>query len=221
MERTIRVTGKGKLAVHPDTIRLRLCMEGMHGEYQLALQTSSMMTEELKKLIEHQGFCRNDLKTLNFQIDAEYESYQDKKDKSWKRRFSGYKFEHRMKLEFPSDNDKLGRLLYALAHSNVHPEISIEYTVADPEAAKGELLRKAVQDSKAKADVLTSAAGVQLGCIRSIDYSWRQIEMVTRPLDRAMLMAPTCDSECNSYQMDIDPDDIDIEDTVTVVWDIQ
>lgn len=36
-----------------------------------------------------------------------------------------------------------------------------------------------------------------------------------------MLMAPTCDSECNSYQMDIDPDDIDIEDTVTVVWDIQ
>lgn len=218
MERTIRVTGKGKLAVHPDTIRLRLCMEGMHGEYQLALQTSSMMTEELKKLIEHQGFCRNDLKTLNFQIDAEYESYQDK---SWKRRFSGYKFEHRMKLEFPSDNDKLGRLLYALAHSNVHPEISIEYTVADPEAAKGELLKKAVQDSKAKADVLTSAAGVQLGCIRSIDYSWGQIEMVTRPLDRAMLMAPTCDSECNSYQMDIDPDDIDIEDTVTVVWDIQ
>lgn len=221
MERTIRVTGKGKLAVHPDTIRLRLCMEGMQGEYQPALQTSSMMTEELKKLIEHQGFCRNDLKTLNFQIDAEYESYQDKKDKSWKRMFSGYKFEHRMKLEFPSDNDKLGRLLYALAHSNVHPEISIEYTVADPEAAKGELLKKAVQDSKAKADVLSSAAGVQLGCIRSIDYSWGQIEMVTRPLDRAMLMAPTCDSECNSYQMDIDPDDIDIEDTVTVVWDIQ
>ena len=60
-----------------------------------------------------------------------------------------------------------------------------------------------------------------MGGIRSIDYSWGQIEMVTRPLDRAMLMAPTCDSECNSYQMDIDPDDIDIEDMVTVVWDIQ
>ena len=221
MERTIRITGKGKLAVRPDTVRIRLCMEAMRTEYQEALQTSSEMTEALKRLIGQQGFCRENLKTTDFEIDTEYESYQEKKDKSWKRRFLGYKFEHRMKLEFPSDNERLGRLLYALAHSDVRPEISVEYTVADPEAAKGELLKKAVQDSKAKADVLTSAAGVQLGCIRSIDYSWGQIEMVTRPLDRAMLMAPTCDSECNSYQMDIDPDDIDIEDTVTVVWDIQ
>ena len=29
MERTIRVTGKGKLSVKPDTVRLNMTMEGM------------------------------------------------------------------------------------------------------------------------------------------------------------------------------------------------
>lgn len=43
---------------------------------------------------------------------------------------------HRMELEFPADNKRLGKILYALAHCSVSPEISIEYTVADPEKSK-------------------------------------------------------------------------------------
>jgi hypothetical protein len=70
---------------------------------------------------------RKALKTLYFNVDTVFESYQDK-DKSWKRRFEGYKFEHNMKLEFASDNVLLG---------------------------------KAVCDSQEKAEVLTSAAGVE------------------------------------------------------------
>ena len=45
MERTIRVTGKGKLAVKPDTIRLRLNMEGMSKEYDETLKVSTEHTE--------------------------------------------------------------------------------------------------------------------------------------------------------------------------------
>ena len=68
----------------------------------------------LKKL----GFQRKDLKTVYFNVDTEYESYQDR-DKSWKRRFEGYKYIHHMKIEFASDNKKLGQVLYALAHSSL------------------------------------------------------------------------------------------------------
>lgn len=219
MERTIRVTGKGKLSVKPDTIRLRINMEGIYPEYDKALQKSSEAVELLKDLVEKQGYKRKELKTLYFNIDTEYESYQDR-DKSWKRRFQGYKYVHRMKIEFPADNQRLGRMIYALAHCPVSPEFSIEYTVADPEASKNELLGEAIKDSMAKANVLATAANVKLGNIVNIDYSWGEVDFVSKPLEELSLRC--CEDACEpaSYNMDIEPDDIDMADTVTVVWNI-
>lgn len=221
MERTIRVTGKGKLAVKPDTIRLRLNMEGMSKEYDETLKVSTEHTEMLKDVFEKLGFDRKALKTLYFNVDTEYESYQDR-DKSWKRRFEGYKFIHRMKIEFESNNVLLGRVLYALAHCPVRPEFTIEYTVADIEKCKNELLGKAILDSRMKAEVLTGAANVQLGNIVSIDYSWGEIDFVTKPMNDMMLRCCTEDScaEPAGYDLDIEADDIDVTDTVTVVWSI-
>ena len=221
MERTIRVTGKGKLSVKPDTIRLRINMEGMYPEYDETLQKSSEVVELLKDLVEKQGYERKELKTLYFNIDTEYESYQDR-DKNWKRRFQGYKYVHRMKMEFPADNQRLGKMLYALAHCPVSPEFSIEYTVSDPEASKNELLGKAVKESLKKASVLAEASDVKLGKIINIDYSWGEIDFVSKPLQEMSLRCcEPIESYSASYDMDIEPDDIDITDTVTVVWALE
>lgn len=177
MERTIRVTGKGNIPVKPDTIRLRISLEDIFREYDDALRHSADSVELLKDMFASLGYDRKALKTLYFNINTEYESYQDR-DKSWKRRFKGYKYMHRMKLEFPADNKQLGKILYALAHCPVSPEFFIEYTVADPEAAKNELLGEAIKDSMAKANVLATAANVKLGNIVNIDYSWGEVDFV-------------------------------------------
>ena len=87
-----------------------------------------------------------------------------------------------MKIEFAADNKRLGQVLYALAHSSLRPEFSIEYTVADVEKCKNELLHKAIEDSIQKAQVLTTAANVKLGEIQAIDYSWGEIDFVTNIL---------------------------------------
>ena len=127
-----------------------------------------------------------------------------------------------MKIEFAADNKRLGQVLYALAHSSLRPEFSIEYTVADVEKCKNELLHKAIEDSIQKAQVLTTAANVKLGEIQAIDYSWGEIDFVSRPLQEMSLRC--CEpEECESasYDMDIEPDDIDISDTVTVIWGLE
>ena len=218
MERTIRVTGKGKLSVRPDMIRLKISLEGMYQGYDETLQKSSDSVESLKELIERLGYERTQLKTLYFNIDAEYESYQES-DNSWKRRFQGYKYVHRMKLEFPADNKRLGKILYALAHCPLSPEFSIEYTVADPEKSKSELLGAAVKDSMTKALVLAEAAEVKLGKVINIDYSWEEMDFVSKPLQGMSLRCcEPKESKSASYDMDIEPDDIDISDTVTVIW---
>lgn len=222
MERTIRVTGKGNLSVKPDTIRLIMTMEGMQDEYDNAVEQSAFMTEQIKDLFEKLDFERESIKTLYFNISAEYESYQAR-DKSWQRRFEGYKFTHRMKVEFQADNKRLGEVLYALGHSAVRPEFRIEYTIAEPEKCKNELLANAIVDSKKKAEVLTLAAEVSLGEIISIDYSWGEIEFVSRPMEN-MMLEECCMKEApigGAYNIDIDPDDIEVSDNVTVVWNIR
>ena len=220
MERTIRVTGKGKISVKPDTIRLRISLEDTFREYDDALKHSTDSVEILKDMLEGLGYDRKELKTVYFNINTEYESYQDR-DRSWKRRFEGYKYTHRMRLEFPADNNRLGKVLYALAHCPVSPEFAIEYTVANPDAAKNELLGEAVKDSMAKANVLAAAADVKLGNIVNIDYSWGEVELISRPIEKLSMRCAEADAcEPDSYNMDIEPDDIDITDTVTVVWNI-
>ena len=114
-----------------------------------------------------------------------------------------------MKIEFAADNKRLGQVLYALAHSSLRPEFSIEYTVADVEKCKNELLHKAIEDSIQKAQVLTTAANVKLGEIQAIDYSWGEIDFVTKPLNEMRLMECTeCEmSAPGAYDIDIEYDE--------------
>ncbi len=217
--KNIRVTGKGQLKVHPDMTRITITLVGLYPEYAETVCRSSMDTEQIKDLLMPFGFDRKDLKTLSFSVDPEYESYKEKD--VYKQRLIGYKYRHLLKVEFDSDNERLGRILYALGKSPLYPEFRLSYTVKDPEAAKNELLGKAVQDAIEKAGVLTAAAGQKLGTIQNIDYSWGEIDFEYRPMRGDCVCEPCMDlGSGGALPMDIEPDDIDVQDTVTVVWEI-
>ncbi|MCD8300939.1 MAG: SIMPL domain-containing protein [Clostridiales bacterium] len=221
MERTIRVTGKGKLSLRPDQIRLLLELCDCRPAYDETIRLSAEHVEALKDTLAGLGFDRKDLKTTYYNVDSKYERYQAR-DKSWKNRFIGYECTHKLKLEFDADNELLGKVLYALAHSPVAPEFKIVYTVKDEEAAKNQLLARAVADSKEKARVLTEAAGVTLADMISIDYSWGEIDFSISPVNKLMDMSDACCvKESAAYDMDIEPDDIDVADTVTILWGIR
>ena len=119
--RTIRITGKGQIKVKPDMTRITMSLEGVYTDYGETLQRSSEDTEQLKDVLSAFGFERSDLKTLNFSVDTEYESYKDKG--VYKQRFVGYKYHHVMKVEFASDNVRLGKILYALANCSVKRQL--------------------------------------------------------------------------------------------------
>lgn len=221
MERTIRVTGKGKLALKPDRIRILITVEGTEKNYDSMMERSANATGTLNELAEKNGFQKEELKTLRFDVDTVYDSYQGS-DKNWKKRFRGYKFTHELKLETDIDRQRLGRLFYDLAHCELNPEFSLAYTVRDRENAKKELIRKAVGDSVEKAQILADAAGVSLGDIRDIDYSWGEVNFMTRLSEEIQPCGARIGEEIGSaYDFDMEPDDIEVTDTVTVVWEIR
>lgn len=217
MERKIKVTGRGKICVKPDLIKVNIEFSNIFKKYDDCISESSNSIKELRKIIETSSLNPKDLKTIEFSVDSEYERYYDVD--VYKKRFIGYKYMHKLYIKFPNDNELLGKLLYELSKSKNNYEFSINYTVKDMESAKNKLLKKAVEDSKIKALILAEAAQVSLGEISYIDYSWSEIEISSNPIDNLIVdKAQTFDSKID---IDIQADDIDFSDTVTVVWNIK
>ena len=77
-----------------------------------------------------------------------------------------------------------------------------------------------MEDAFAKAGVLAKASGVSLKEIQSIDYSWGEIDFEYRPMDGGILAERCMAEPTAAYSLDIEPDDIEVSDTVTVVWEI-
>ena len=218
-DRTIRITGRGNVSVTPDTVRLLITQSETFSDYTKAVEESAKKKSLLTEAVEELGFHKSDLKTVSFDITDVHENYQDKQGR-WKQKFVGYEYSHRMKLEFARDNERLGKVLYELANCKGKPQLELCFTVSDAEKVKNELIGKAVEDARIKAEVLTKAAGVALGEIQMIDYSWGEIQLVTPNIGSAYCKSAMYDGP-GSYDMDMEPDDISASETVTVVWEIQ
>ena len=108
-------------------------------------------------------------------------------------------------------------MLGRIAACPAKPEFGISFFVKDTETAKNRLLGNAVRDAKVKAVVLAEASGVKLGDIRNIDYSWGEIRFES---DRMPIAGELGYKEETRFDIDIDPDDIAVSDTVTVEWEI-
>ena len=212
--RVIAVTGSGRLTLRPDETRITMTLTGQDARYEEAVRRSAEDTKKLRTVLMGCGFADGDIRTVSFDIRPEYENYQE--GKTYRKQLTGYTFQHRLKVVFPVDNRRLGEILYALGSCGLKPDFDLAYGLADEQAAKDQLLEKAVADAGKKAQALTKAAGVRLLEIQKIDYAWEDPDMEVRPVNRMMVM----ESVGARYDMDISPEDVDISDTVTVVWEI-
>ncbi len=220
--REIKVTGKGKLTVVPDRTILSISLKGLETEYKNALEQSKKLSQEIKNLFMKLGFENTDIKTRNFEIEARHEREYDEND-HLKMIFKGYEFIHDMSVEFDKNNELLGKIMYELSSCTAKPELSLQYTVKDVEKQKNELLTKAIHDSKKKAKLLADASEVILGKIVRIDYSWGEMKIVSSVMDKFLDYMPLSTDdyyEDDFFDMDVEPENINISDTVTVVWEI-
>lgn len=220
MTRTIKVTGKSNLQVSPDHTRISLAISNTEDEYDACLARSVEDTNVIVSCIKKLGFDRAELKTSSFEIDRKTEGYRDKND-DWKYRFAGYEYRERLNFTFKNDNERLGKILYALARLPIVPEIDISYFCSDVEGIRNQLLELAIKDAKKKAELLTSASGVRLCEILDIDYSWINVTFESDGMKccSSMALEDCCDDE--AYDVDFEPDDISTSDSVRITFRIE
>lgn len=222
--REIRVTGKGKLTVVPDRMIIHIVLKGLEKDYKNAVENSKKSSREIRDVFTNLGFSNKDIKTSKYEIEAKHERECDRRNR-WQTIFKGYEYIHIIKVEFDKDNELLAKIIRAITNCKAKPEWNIQYTVSDVEQAKNELLNKAVQDSKKKAQILADASGVVLKQIVQIDYSWKEMR-ITAGLIGCGALEDDCDDFYDDdydedFSMEIEPEDIKITDTVAVVWEIE
>ncbi len=211
MNRVITVKGIGNVSAKPDLVEINLTLSRQNIDYERTMKESSDAIGNLQETIVKLGFDKKDLKTTDFSVRTEYER------KNYKSFFKGFLCSHRLKFEFDFEMSKLSEVLSAFAHCESKPEFTVNFTVKNKTAVNEALLVNATENAKAKAQILAKASGVTLGQIVNIDYNWGEMHMYSDTkycLMESDMMAPT------GAPMDFEPDDIDVSDTVTFVWEI-
>ena len=220
--RELKVTGRGEIELVPDLIELRIEFTGTDRSNKKMLALCSSYVKSMQDELEEYGFHKEDLKLDSFRI----------RNTKGNRLIDSKKFEfvQNGKMRFPADMEKLGSALHALSSSKAKPSVQIEYTVRDPEAAKQQMIEKAVKDATAKAEYIAKAAGVKLKDIQGVSYSFERIDFRISPFGRDNVFAlGDDDDDCDAVDGDtlgdafsqMGVDNIKASDTVTVTWEIE
>lgn len=209
MEKTIKVRGQANIRVKPDYMIIRMQCESLDKDYEKAMDKAARAVQELKSALESVRISSEQLKTSDFRVAPAYESQGYGEPK----RFLGYRVRQDLKVGLDFDKKRLGEVLVAMAKSKAAPEFNIDFTVKDVNAVKDELFAQCAANARAIANGLCAGAGCKLGEILSINYSWDEIDI--------SMGSCTCAAEADGCSApDIDPEDIDVSDSVTFVWSI-
>lgn len=217
MQKTITVKGVGAVSVKPNLMVVSMVLNSKDMDYEKSISLATNQVEELRSALVNVGFKKVDLKTLDFDIHVAEKRVRDKEG-DYKYVFDGYECRHRLKLEFDLDTKVLGKALSAIATCSATPNISIDFSVKDSNAVSAEILKKATQNAIQKAEILCESANVKLGALVTIDYNWGEINITSRT--RCLGSSKVCAPTMAFAEMDIEPEDIDAEDTATFVWEI-
>lgn len=217
MNRQITVKGTGNVSVKPDLVVITLDLENQHREYDQAMQLAADSVVNITSAIESVGFNKKDLKTTSFNVRTHYKNYKDK-DNNYKSRFDGFVCEQALKIEFGFDSKVMSNVLSAISKATVNPKMNVQFSVKDKTAVSEELLINSTKNARNKAEILSQTSGVELGNLISIDYNWGELHLFSSAKydmeDRCMAMDSSCAPE-------FEPDDIDVNDSVTFVWEIK
>ena len=207
--RTIRVRGTAKASALPDWVVISFNINSNDYDYAKCMEQLADQTDSLRNELVAVGLEKDSLKTYRFEADTHYERYDRRSV------FKGYRASHDIRVEFPFDQEFLNTVLNSLGKTVSKATFRISFIVKDSEPMRQKAIAEAVKNCKEKALVLSEAAGVTLGEILQINYSWSEVRFESSMSLCAM------ESTMAESSYDITPEDVDLSESVTTIWAIE
>ncbi|RMF46255.1 MAG: SIMPL domain-containing protein [Anaerolineae bacterium] len=164
-DRTIAVTGTGKVTLTPDIAYISIGVHTEHKDAKTAVNSNNTQSADLITALKKAGVDAKDIRTTNFSIYPR-QNY----DNNGQVTGITYIVDNTVYVTV-RNLDSIGALLNAAVEAGANSIGGIQFDVADRTAAYQEALKAAVSDARAQADVLASAAGVSVGEVQQINAS--------------------------------------------------
>ena len=157
----LSVTGNGTVLVESD---LAIVTVGVQETSKDVLEAQSTVNEKIaaiKQALLDTGVEESEINTDSINIYANYD-YSDNTEV-----IVGYTARNSLSVR-TTDMDNVGSLIDAAFAAGANTLDNVQFTVQDDTQAREQALTMAVEDARRKADVLASAAGLQVASIESI-----------------------------------------------------
>lgn len=209
MEHTLNVRGESKLSVMPDRIIIKLEIVTTNIKYDYAINESKNKYNSLLNSLRLIGFQQEDLKTNSFNVETLYENKLT--NNIYENIFTGYRIRHSLSIEMDLDMQKLNGVINSITKSIANPELTIRFSLKEKQAILDKLLKLCIEDAKQKANFIADNFGIKLIEIINIEYSQKEINVISHSEYRPKLMAA---------DMALTPEDIIVNDYINVTWSI-
>jgi uncharacterized protein len=173
-ERLITVQGVGKISAAPDVARLWIQVGEEGPRVETVSQQVRRKMDEVMKVLKAQGIAEKDIQTQNYQVSPKME---------WKNGRSnrvGFTVSNQVAVKI-RDLKKTGAVLSAVMDAGANNINGPQFEFDNPRELERKALESALQDARAKAELLARAAGASLGEVVTIQESG-MIQPPPRPM---------------------------------------
>lgn len=160
--RTLNVSGNGKVYVVPDMAYVYVGVRTEAEDVASALSANNEQAQAITNLLKGRGVAEKDIQTSAFNVYPTQEFGPNGEVIRTK-----YVVENTVFITV-RDLSQLGSLLDAVVRAGANNIYGISFDVADRAKAEAEARRLAVEDAKARAQELATAAGVTLGEVQNV-----------------------------------------------------
>ena len=170
-QRLISVTGEAKLEVKPDMATLSFGTENTAADAQTAQRENSLKMSAVIDALYASGISKDDIQTSNFNLSPVYE-WQG--EKTQKQVLVGYRCSNTVTVRL-KDIGKVGLVIDSATTDGATNVYGITFGLQNPDAYRPTILAAAVNDAKAKADIMASAAGYKVTGVQTMSDGYTSV----------------------------------------------
>lgn len=165
-EHTIAVAGTGRIVLSPDTADLRLGVSATAKTVKAARSLAATSMIAVIASLKELGIADADIQTTTLSLQPVYDYSANTNPP----RLTGYQLSNAVVVTI-RDLDKLGDAIDDALAAGATSLDGVSFRVADQTAAEQQARKAAMDEAKAKATTLASAAGISISGVASISES--------------------------------------------------
>lgn len=180
----ISVTGIGSAKVKPDEAVVSLGVETIGKTANTALSANSDAMNKVINALKRVGVKENETSTSAFSISP---NYNDSESSSASRRVTGFTVSNSIQIE-SADIDNISKWIDTSIEAGANTVNNVAFTLSEKKLAdtKINLIKKALDDARRKADIAATAVGLEVVGIKSINLGEIGIQFPPIPLAKEM-----------------------------------